>query len=119
MTYGYFKDLTRRTTSDNILCDTALNIAKNSKYDGYQRRLASVVYSFFDKKNSGSGIKNVNASNEGWARALHKAIIRKFNKRNVHSSFLNNTWDANLADIQLISKFNKGINDFSKKSERI
>ena len=50
MTYGYFKDLTRRTTSDNILCDTALNIAKNPKYDGYQRRLASVIYSFLIKK---------------------------------------------------------------------
>ena len=50
MTYGYFKDLTRRTASDNILCDKALNIAKNPKYDGYQCRLASLVYSFFDKK---------------------------------------------------------------------
>ena len=50
MTYGYFKDLTRRTASHNILCDKALNIAKNPKYDGYQCRLASLVYSFFDKK---------------------------------------------------------------------
>ena len=37
MTYGDFKDLTRRTASDKILRDKALNIAKNPKYDGYQR----------------------------------------------------------------------------------
>ena len=35
MTYGYFKDLTRRTTSDNMLCDKALNTARNPKYAQY------------------------------------------------------------------------------------
>ena len=44
MAYGDFKDLTRRTTSDKVLCNKELNIAKNSKYDGYQRGLASMVY---------------------------------------------------------------------------
>ena len=57
MAYGDFKDLTRRTASDKILHDKALNIAKNPKYDEYQRGLASLVYKFFDKKTSGSGIK--------------------------------------------------------------
>ena len=57
MAYGDFKDLTRRTASDKILCDKAFNIAKNPKYDGYQRGLASMVYKFFDKKASGSCIK--------------------------------------------------------------
>ena len=33
-----------------ILCDKAFNIFKNPKYDGYQCRLASMVYNFFDKK---------------------------------------------------------------------
>ena len=47
MAYGYFKDLTRRTASDKILRDKAFNIAKNPKYDGYQRGLASMVYKFF------------------------------------------------------------------------
>ena len=47
MAYGYFKDLTRRTTSDKNLHDKAFNIAKNAKYDGYQRGLASVVYKCF------------------------------------------------------------------------
>ena len=43
MAYGDFKDLARRTASDKVLRDKAFNIAKNSKYDGYQRRLASMV----------------------------------------------------------------------------
>ena len=52
MAYGDFKDLTRRTASDKILCDKAFNIAENLKYDGYQRGLALMVYKFFDKKTS-------------------------------------------------------------------
>ena len=51
MAYGDFKDLTRRTASDKILRDKAFNIAKNPKYDGYQRGLASMVYKFFEIKN--------------------------------------------------------------------
>ena len=58
MVYGYFKDLSRRAASDKIFRDKAFKIAKNPKYDGYQRRLASTVYKFLDKKPSGSGIKN-------------------------------------------------------------
>ena len=56
MTYGDFKDLPRRTASDNILRDKAFNTEKNPKYDGYQRGLASMVYKSFDKKSKGSGI---------------------------------------------------------------
>ena len=58
MAYGDFEDLTRRTALDKILRDKAFNIAKNPKFDGYQRKLASLVYKFFDKKTSGNGIKN-------------------------------------------------------------
>ena len=43
-----FKDLAERTASDKVLRDKAFNIAKHSKYDGYQRGLASMVYKFFD-----------------------------------------------------------------------
>ena len=42
--YGDFKDLTKGTCSDNILCGKAFNTAKNKKYDGYQRGLVSMVY---------------------------------------------------------------------------
>ena len=47
--YGDDKDLARRTASDKVLRDKAFSIAKNAKYDGYQRGLASMVYKFFDK----------------------------------------------------------------------
>ena len=49
--YRGFKDLTRGTFSDKILCDKAFNIAKNLKYDGYQRGIAAMAYKCFDKKN--------------------------------------------------------------------
>ena len=44
MAYGDFKDLARRTASDNVLRNKAFNIAKNPKYNGYQKGLASMVY---------------------------------------------------------------------------
>ena len=104
--YGDFKDLNRRTYADKVLRDKAFDIAKDPKYDGYQ--LASMVYNFFDKKTSGSGIKNENISNKQLAEELQKPIIRKFNKRKVHSPFIGNIWGSDLADMPLISKFNKG-----------
>ena len=53
-------------------------------------------------------LNNENISNKELAEKLHKPIIRKFNKRKVHSPFSDNIWGADLADVQLISKFNKG-----------
>ena len=50
MAYGDFKDLARRTASDKVLRDKAFDIAKNHKYHGYQRGLASMVYKCFDKR---------------------------------------------------------------------
>ena len=56
MAYGDFKDLAKRTSADEGLRDKAFNIAKDLKYDGYQRGLVSIVYKFFDKKTKGSGV---------------------------------------------------------------
>ena len=57
MGYGGFKDLAKGTVSDTLVRVIAFDIAKNPKYDGYQRGRASVVYNFFDKKSaSGSGV---------------------------------------------------------------
>ena len=109
MAYGDFKDSTRNTASDTILRDKAFNIAKNPKYDGYQRGLTSMVYKCFDKKTSGSDIKNKNISNKELAEELQKPIIRKFKKRKVRSSFIHKIWGPDIADMQLISKFNKRI----------
>ena len=58
MAYGDFKDLARKRASDKFLRDKAFNIAKNPKYYGYQRGLASMVYKFFDK-NSKGGVVNI------------------------------------------------------------
>ena len=102
------KHLTRRAASDKILCEKTFSIAKAPKY-GYERGLASMTYKFFDKKTSGSGTKKESISNKELAAQLHKPIIRKFNKRKVHSSFIDNIRGADLTDMQLISKFKKGI----------
>ena len=76
MPYGDLKDLKRRTASNKILRDKAFNIAKIPKCDGYQRGLASMVYEFFDKKSTGSGVAN--EPNYQLANELQKPIIRKF-----------------------------------------
>ena len=83
MAYGDFKDLARITASDKILRDKALKIKetkhKNSKYDGYQRVVASMVYKFLIKKTLVSGVKSM--PNEQLADELHKLIIRIFKKK--------------------------------------
>ena len=63
--------------------------------------------SFFDKKSSASDIAN--ERNYQLANELHKPIIRKFKKRKVYSSFRDNIWGVDLADMQSLSKYNKGI----------
>ena len=68
-----------------------------------------MVYKFFDKKSKGTGIKNDIGENQQLANELHKPIIRKFKKRKVYSSFRDNIWGIDLADMQLLSKYNKGI----------
>ena len=113
--YSDSRDLTKGTVTDKILKNKAFDIAKDAKYDGYRRGLASMVYNFFDsevaspdKKSVGSGAKLI-PQNEQLADELHKSIIRKFKKRKVYSAFKDNIWGADLADMQLLSKYNKGI----------
>ena len=96
MAYGIFKGLRRRTVSDKILGDKALNIAKISKYEGYQCGLASIINIFLIKTSSGK-IKEV-------TEELHKPTIKKFKKQKV--TFIDNIWGGELAGMQLISKFN-------------
>ena len=82
MGYGDFKFLARRAAADKVLRNKAFNIAKDPKYDGYQRGLAFMVYKVFNKKTAGSSIKSM-PQNEQLAEELHKSIIRKFKKRKV------------------------------------
>ena len=107
MAYGEFKDLNRRTAGDKVLRDKVFDIAKNPKYDGYQRGLALMVYEFFDENISNGTVKTEVISSKELAEELQKPIIRKSEKRKVHLPFIVNVWSADLADVQLISKFNK------------
>ena len=95
-TYSDSKDLTKRTVAEKILRNKAFNIAKDPKYDGYQRGLASMVYKFFDKKSAsvmdkstkGSGITTLTnkslSQNQQLAEELHKPVIKEF-KKGTHS----------------------------------
>ena len=85
--------------------DKALSIAKNPKYDEYQRDLGSMIDKFFDKNTSSEVIKNENMSNKKLAEKLQKPIIRKSEKRKVHSSFIDNFLFADLSDISNVTKY--------------
>ena len=108
MAYGKSKYLVKRTQSDKVLRDKTFKIASDPKCDGYQRELASMIYKFFYKKSSGSGADG--EPNYQLANEFHRQIIRKCKRRKVYSSFRDNIWGADLADMQSLSKYNKGIN---------
>ena len=123
--YADHKDLINRTEADKVLRDKAYDIASNPKYDGYQRGLVSMVYKFCDKKSTGSSFKKLKNTTKPTAgpSALarnssiladerHKPILRKFNKRKVYSQFKDNIWGVDLADMQSLSRKNKGIKYF-------
>ena len=110
MAYGDFKNLPRRTTADKVLRDKATlrDIAKNKKKVDHNIDLASMVYNFFDKTTLRRAFKSEVMPNQQLAEELHKPIIKKYEKRKVYSSFMNNILGVDLADMQLIKKFNKG-----------
>ena len=108
LAYADFKELARITASDKVLRDKTFNIAKNPKYDGYQRELASMVYNFFDKRSKGGGVNLLLEPKEQLSRELRKPIVRHFKKGTIYSRFKDNIWCADLADMQLMGKFNKG-----------
>ena len=93
--YVDFEDLNRRTAADKLLSDKAFNIVKNPKHDGYQRGLLQWSVDIL--------IITL------WVEQLELKTPnnRKFNKRKLHLPFIENIWGADLADMQLISKFNK------------
>ena len=107
--YADHKDLINRTKSDKFLRDKVYDIASNPEYDGYQRGLASMIYKLFDKKFMGSGVKKLKNSSSILADEFHKPVIKKFNKRKVNSQFKDNIWGVDLADMQSLSRKNKGI----------
>ena len=102
--YNKYKDSVNRRQSDIALKNKALKIAVHPKVNGYQRNLAALVYKFFKGKTKGSGLNIKELAEE-----LHKPIIKNFKRRKVYSSFKDNIWGVDLADMQLLSKYNKGI----------
>ena len=107
MANGKSKDLEKRTESDKALEDKAFKTARDPKYDAYQKGLALMAYKFFDKNSSGSGVGN--EPNYQLADEFQKQIIKKFKRRKVYSSFRDNIWGVGLANMQSLSKYNKGI----------
>ena len=107
MAYGKSKDLTKRTQSDQVLGDKAFKIVSDPKYNGYQRGLASMVYKLFDKRSSGSG--DDTEPNYQLANEFRRQIIKQFKTRKVYSSFRDNIWGVDLADMHSLRKYSKGI----------
>ena len=87
MVYGDFKYLARKTFSGKVSRDKAFNIAKCPKNDEYQGGITFMVYKFFEKKSSCSGVK---INNEQLAEELHKRITKNIKKRKVYSLFKGN-----------------------------
>ena len=128
MPYGDFTNLPRKTVSDKVICDKAFNITKNPKYDGYQHGLTSMIHKYFDKKTAGLAVTRAQSEglqsktlatqamqdkfrigNKVLAEEIHKPIIKNIGKLKVDSSLMDNIWGGDLANMQSISKSNKGI----------
>ena len=86
--------------------------------DGYQRGLASMVYKFFDKKSAlladkstkGSGVNSkLTPQNQQLAKELHNLLLKNLKKERYTQHLKDNIWGADLADMQLLSRYNKGI----------
>ena len=109
--YAKYQDRLNKKQSDIGLKNKALKIATDRRVNGYQRRLTSMIYNFFNERPKGSGINNKGnlLVNSQLAEELHKQIIKNFKRRKVYSSFKDNIWGVDLADMKLISKYNKGI----------
>ena len=112
MVHGDFKDSAKGTAADEFLKNKAFNIAKNPKYGGHQTGLPSMVYKFFDKKTKGSGVNTL--ANKSAIKSIpqneqlaEEPIIRIQKKKSIFGT-QREYLGADLADMQLISKFNKG-----------
>lgn len=108
MANGTYRDPLRRTAFDKVLCDKAFGIASNSKYGQIPIWDCISGLKFFGKKSrnttthTGTGI---GSQNQQLTNELHRAITKKFKKCKIYCSFRDNIWDADLADVHLISKY--------------
>ena len=93
----------RALFQEKIIRDQAYEITRNSGYDKYQRALASMVYTFFDKKTE------LGISVNEWVEELHKPLLKKFKRRNVYVRFKDYIWAADLAEMGSLSLKNKNV----------
>ena len=112
MAYRKSKDLVKRTQSDKVLKDKAFKIASDPKHDGYQKGLASMVYKLFAEKsaslNESSRTGIINEPNYQWQMKFINQLLENF--KEVYSFFRDNIWGIDLADMQSLSKYKKGVN---------
>ena len=92
----------KRANLDKDLKHMAYETVINSKYDGYQRVLSSIVFKFLDKK-TGSGV----SVNEQIAKELHKPVIKKIKRIKVYARFKDIIWTTVSAEIGPLSSKNK------------
>ena len=88
--------LAKRTISDKFLKERAYEIARNPKYDGYQRALPSMVYNLFYGKKTGSGASII----EELAEESHTPVINRSKRRRVYTRFKDNIWAVDLAEMR-------------------
>ena len=111
MAYGVHKHLPRRTTFDKRMRYREFAIDSNPQYYGYQSGITSVVYKCYDKKSRTNTAHTVTVNiseNQYLANELHRIITRKFMTRGIYLCFGDIVWGADVADMQLISRYNKG-----------
>ena len=104
--YAGSKDLVQKTISDKILEERAYEVDRNPNYNGYQRRLATIIYEIFDNK-AESGAKA--SVYEDLDQELHKTVIKKFKKKKVYARFKDIIQAANLAEMGSLSSKNRGV----------
>ena len=109
MAYGDFKDLPRKTASDKAIRDKAFDIAKIQNRMDINAYLLQWFIIFFHRKSSNNAVKSQIMLNQELAKELRKPIMRKFEKRKAHSLFKDSIWGADLADMHLTIKFNRGM----------
>ena len=87
--------------------DRAYEIARNPRYDGFQRSLASVGYSFLDKKTPEFGATS--SVNDELAQELHKPVFIQSKRKRVYARFKDNIWAADLGEKESLSSESQGV----------
>ena len=122
MAYGDFKDLAKRTDSDKVFRYKAFNIGKNPKHDEYQRGLASMAYTFFDKKSKITDVAMLQMKNSQMNFINQLSENLKKEKYIYIDIFSKYAWVVPLKDkkvVTLVNSFQKILDDSKRKPNKI